>query len=66
MTIRNDVNGIPMTQNHLLEVTKLPEELKPSKAGVAKVAQMAGFVRVIIRGEVNSTSVPRDRLLEVT
>ncbi|KAG8216999.1 hypothetical protein J3R82DRAFT_7312, partial [Butyriboletus roseoflavus] len=60
------VRGIQMPRECLLEVTQLPEALETGLESITEVVQIARFVGVTIRSEVNSIRVPRDCMLKVT
>ena len=58
VTMRGEVNGLPVPRKCVLEVTQLPEALETSEEGVAEAVEKAGFLRVTMRGELNSIPVP--------
>ena len=66
VTLRDEVNSIPVPRNCILEVTQLPEAIETSEGGVAEGTKTTRLVRVTMGSEVNSTPVLRNCVLEAT
>ena len=66
VTMRSEVNSIPVPRNCVLEATQLPDTFKTGKGRVAEGTKITRLVRVTIRSEANSIPVPQNCVLEAT